>query len=79
MDVEDLIRKAARNSECHYDEVLWYSWPETFGTTGGPSGFGGCAITTYQVYAFDAAGELSRYCAGHWRQWNGEFKQKWYA
>ena len=44
----------------------------------GPNGgAGGNMMTTFQVFTFDATGEKSRYCAGQWRKWNGEFQQRW--
>lgn len=34
------------------DNVDAYCWPETFGTTGGPSGIGGNSFTKYTVWAY---------------------------
>ena len=76
--VDELIAEVAKRAECLPDEVEWYSWPQSFGTTAGPGGgAGGNMITSFQVYAFDAPGEKTRYCAGQWRRWNGEFQQRW--
>lgn len=77
-DVKALIDAVARRAQCLPEEVEWYSWPQVFGTTAGPNGgAGGNMMTTFQVFAFDAPGDKSRYCAGQWRKWNGEFQQKW--
>ena len=75
--IDDLIRQVAIRAGCEREDVEWYSWPQAFGTTAGPGGVGGSTMSTFQVFAFDAPGERSRYCGGKWRAWNGEFCQPW--
>ena len=80
--IYQLIEEVAKRVGCEPEHVEWYSWPQSFATTAGPGGgAGGNTISSYQVFAFDAIGdgrtERSRYCAGKWRKWNGEFNQKW--
>lgn len=73
-----LIAEAAKRAQCRTDEVEWYSWPHVFGSTAGPGGgVGGQMFTTFQVYAFDAAGERTKWCAGQWRRWDGEMCGEW--
>lgn len=77
-DIKSLIEAVARRSKCSTEEVEWYSWPQVFANTAGPGGgAGGNTMTTFQIFAFNANGELSKYCCGYWRKWNGEFQQKW--
>lgn len=78
MVIEELLKQVAERENCDVEEIEWYSWPQTFGTTAGPSGAGGNMMTACQVYAFHVpSGNSQRYCAGHWRRWNGEFMQCW--
>ena len=79
MNFEELIQEVADREGCHPEDVQWYSWPQSFPTTAGPSGgAGGNTCTTFQVFAFDPpGGRRQRVCAGKWRHWNGEFMQRW--
>jgi hypothetical protein len=76
--IKALLETVAEREGCSPSEIDWYSWPETFGTTGGPGGIGGNMLTSFQVMAFDPpSGRKQKYCAGKWKHWNGEFEEKW--
>jgi hypothetical protein len=78
ISVDELLSEVAARENCDVDDIEWYSWPEAFGATAGPSGVGGATVTRYQVYAFSPpSNKLQKYCAGQWRHWNGELNQKW--
>lgn len=73
--VEELI------SKYKIVDLEWYSWPQTFATTGGPRGCGGNLITSHQVYAFEIYTEddclYLKWCSGVWKKWDREFMGRW--
>ena len=78
MTIDEMIQFVADRAGVTPEDVQWWSWPELFATTSGPGGgFGGAAITEFQVYAFNAYGKRMKYCAGVWRHWNGEVEGRW--
>ena len=43
----------ANGIQASANELDYYAWPETFGSTAGPNeGWGGCAMSTFTVHAF---------------------------
>lgn len=66
------IDEAARRLNCRTDEVRWWSWPETFGSTAGPTGgIGGQMLSSFQVFGFEGPdGERIMSCATKWRTWS---------
>jgi len=79
MDIQNLLADVAKREGCYPDDVQWYSWPQAFGSTSGPrGGIGGQMVTSFQVYAFDPlVGRKQKFCAGVWKEWNGEFQGNW--
>ena len=79
MNIDDLLSEVAKREKCLLEDIQWYSWPQIFSTTAGPSGgAGGNICTSFQVVAFNPPnGRKCKYCAGVWRHWSGEFMQKW--
>lgn len=77
--IEDLLIEVAKREGCYPGDILWYSWPQSFASTSGPrGGIGGCAITSFQVFAFDPpTGKRQKYCAGVWKNWSGEPDCRW--
>ena len=78
MELNDMLKFVAETDNVEVENVKWYSWPQVFGSTSGPKGgAGGCAMTTFQVYAFDTGVRQYKYCSGVWRKWTGEFMCRW--
>jgi len=47
------------------DELVYCSWPETFGSTSGPfGGIGGQALTEFRMEAWTASGYAVIFCGG---------------
>lgn len=78
IDVDLLLKEAAQKGNCDQEDILWFSWPQVFGSSAGPCGIGGQTITSFQVFAFEfPGGKRLRCCCGRWKKWNGEFQQPW--
>jgi hypothetical protein len=79
MDIIELL--AYLTEKYNTEDIIWYSWPCTFPTTGGPSGCGGNTITSQQVYAFEILTDREliniKYCCGIWRRWGRIFLEGW--
>lgn len=74
------LAEAAARLGVEVNEVEWFSWPETFGSTAGPNrGAGGQMLTQFQVFGFRPSGFIGgwKYCAGRWKPWCGEMLEDW--
>lgn len=78
VDVQGLVTDLANKHGVDHRDIQWYAWPQMFGSTAGPgSGVGGRAMTTFQVVAFELPdGQMLKFCAGHWKRWNGQIMEK---
>lgn len=82
MDINKLLEFVADKAGCTVDNVSWWSWPQVFGDSSGPHNRPAAQIiTTFQVFGFNAHGTKDtvriKYCAGVWRDWNGEPMGRW--
>lgn len=79
IDIDKLLKEVANREGCDIQDIEWYSWPQSFPTTSGPSGgIGGNTISTWQVVAFiPPNGRKQKWCGGKWKHWNGQFQQQW--
>ncbi len=63
-----------------YSALDYYAFPETFGSTTGPSGIGGCTMSTFTVEAYvcDGFGPTIYTCNGKYKFKNDQYKQSWH-
>jgi hypothetical protein len=76
----EIATEAAKRLDCDVDDLVLYSWPQSFGDTSGPHHkLAGQMMTSFQVYAFrsESRPDCVRYCSGLWKSWNGKPFEPW--
>ncbi|RLG55658.1 MAG: hypothetical protein DRN95_07625 [Candidatus Hydrothermarchaeota archaeon] len=67
MNLDECRADAAMRFKVSPEDLAYYTFPETFGSTSGPSGRpGGQQMTTFQIDAFESplTGKSCIYCGG---------------
>lgn len=78
MKIEIILDEAAKRMGVDVDQLSWWSWPQMFGSTAGPTGgIGGCMMTAFQVVGITGGETSLMSCCGVWSQWDGH-TMDWY-
>lgn len=64
------VKEAAKLLDCYMEELMYYAWPQAFGSTAGPfPGIGGQAISTFTIEAYSDGRDAVLYCGDKlWRK-----------
>ena len=65
-NIPENIRKLLEDNNMNPDNVSYYAWPQTFGSTAGPMNcMGGASMSTFTVKVYtDYNGSTIYYCSG---------------
>jgi hypothetical protein len=82
--IEEYCQLSLKESdiEVHPSHVVWYSWPESFGSTAGPhGGAGGQTVTSFQVFGLmNHVNDFALlFCGGKWRRWRKRDCMSWHG
>ena len=76
-EVPESVKKILTENNVEYIDIEYFAYPQTFGSTAGPSGvFGGNSMSTFTIEAFvcDSVGPTVFLCAGMYAFKDERFK-----